>query len=139
MKDAICGFATDDGCIPVIKRNAGAVIIDCAGCPSRAMGNCLVDKMDDVEVLVSLNTTPEEQALITQICSRAMHLGLVDKDVLDLSMDLSATHANGNPLDFQALMDFDDGNFAHDINGIQACIDRSDGQLTHCFSPRCSK
>ncbi len=58
-------------------------------------------------------------------------------DRMSLVLDLSACHANGMPLDFQAMADaprsFD---FWHDIHGIQRHIDRETGKLQHCFVPR---
>jgi hypothetical protein len=57
---------------------------------------------------------------------------------LQIRMDLIATHANGNPLDWDKLRAADDFNFAHDLFGIESHIDRATGELTRCFSPRCS-
>jgi len=58
---------------------------------------------------------------------------------LDLTMDLTATHANGNPLDLERLLTVDDFNFYHDIYGIIRHLDRETGKLTGHFSPRLSK
>ncbi|QRE00613.1 hypothetical protein [Pseudomonas phage Itty13] len=57
-------------------------------------------------------------------------------DRTSLLMDLIACNANGCPLKFQALLDADDGNFAHDVFGIRRYMDRTTGQLTDCFLPR---
>jgi hypothetical protein len=62
-------------------------------------------------------------------------------DRMGLLMDIMAADGcNGNPpLDCDKLVrDFDDGNFLHDIGGIYRHLDRSTGQLTGCFLPRCA-
>lgn len=53
-------------------------------------------------------------------------------------MDLTAVHANGNPMRLADLLAADDFNFAHDIVGISRFLDRNTGRLTDCFSPRFS-
>jgi hypothetical protein len=60
-------------------------------------------------------------------------------DRIGLEMDLSATNANGCPLDFNKLLGFDDGNFLHDVAGIQNHISRISGKLSRCFVPRCAQ
>ncbi len=89
---------------------------------------------------VKFYATDEELALIGEIVHRAQ--SMVDDptmiDELSLRMDLLATHANGNPLDFQKLLAAPPLSFAHDIYGIAAHLDRSTGQLRDHFSPRCS-
>lgn len=60
-------------------------------------------------------------------------------DSLSLEMDLSATHANGCPIDFGKLLAFDDFNFIHDVSGIMNKIDRTSGKLTDCFLPRSAR
>lgn len=59
-------------------------------------------------------------------------------NVLELTMDLTACHASGTPLDFGRLLTFPPYDFAHDIGGIQNHIDRRTGQLRDFFSPRCA-
>ena len=54
-------------------------------------------------------------------------------------MDLTACHANGNPLRLAELLAADDGNFAHDIFGINRHLNRQTGELMDCFSPRYSR
>ena len=87
---------------------------------------------------IKFETTKEEDVLISRITQRAKVL-LKIKDVGSLQMDLSATHCNCTPIDFEKLLAFDDFNFSHDIYGIMDTIDRTNGQLTHGFLPRCSK
>lgn len=78
--------------------------------------------------------------LIASCVARAQALwvkvGLPRPDRINLTMDLTACHANGCPLDFRKLLDFDDFNFAHDVGGISRHIDRSTGALGGCFLPR---
>lgn len=83
----------------------------------------------------------EDRRLIQIIARRAVRLYRElgnPRDQLDIEMDLRATHANGCPLDFAKLAAFDDFNFSHDIGGIATHLDRSNGQLTRHFLPRCS-
>jgi hypothetical protein len=56
----------------------------------------------------------------------------------NLTMDLTAVHANGNPLRLAALLAADDFNFAHDVYGIQQHINRNTAKLENHFSPRFS-
>lgn len=53
----------------------------------------------------------------------------------DIEMDLSAVHAK-TPLRLAELAKADDFNFAHDLGGIRANINRNTGELENCFMPR---
>lgn len=53
----------------------------------------------------------------------------------DIEMDLSAVHAK-TPLRLAELAAADDFNFAHDLGGIRANINRNTGELENCFMPR---
>lgn len=84
----------------------------------------------------------EETILIHEIAKRAVKdyaRAGVKLDFIDTSMDITACHLNGNPLDLEKLLKADPFNFAHDITGIARHIDRETGQLKDCFLPRCSK
>lgn len=59
-------------------------------------------------------------------------------DSLDITMDLSATHIGGCPLDFDKLLNAPKIDLAHDINGISSNLDRNTGKLLNCFVPRCA-
>jgi hypothetical protein len=59
-------------------------------------------------------------------------------DKLACDMDLTACHNNGNPLKLENLLNADDGNFAHDVVGINHNLNRKTGKLENCFSPRYS-
>lgn len=89
--------------------------------------------------MLSFATTAADADLIVQIARRAhVHARdhAIDYPFLDASMDLTATHANGNPL--ADLLGADDANFAHDIYGIRRHLDRTTGTLRNCFVPRFS-
>lgn len=81
----------------------------------------------------------EEAKLVDRIIGRVKEDGLkLNVDLHTLSMDITATHKNGCPLDLQKLLDFPADDFEHDIFGIVQYIDRNSGKLTQCFDPRCS-
>ena len=87
---------------------------------------------------VKFTTTAHEAKTIGKIVDRAKKLGLMRRgdDRLSIMMDLSATHANGCPMDFDRMLAADDLNFMHDYCGISRHIDRSTGELTGFFRPR---
>jgi hypothetical protein len=81
-------------------------------------------------------------ALITRCAKRAVALydrRGVPGDRIKIEMDLSATNANGCPMDFNKLLSFDDGNFLHDITGIRNNISRTSGRMTGHFVPRSAR
>lgn len=89
---------------------------------------------------VSFEISDSDFQLVREIVERAAkkrpeHFGK-KRERLDLEMDLVATHANGNPMDFKRLLEADDFNFGHDVYGILNHLDRRTGQLTRCFLPR---
>lgn len=53
-------------------------------------------------------------------------------------MDLNAVHSNGTPLRLSSLLTAPEFDFAHDIYGIVANLDRETGKLGDLFSPRYS-
>lgn len=83
---------------------------------------------------------PVAVKLIRKIVTRAIGLygPEVTLDRLSTEMDLSATHANGCPLNFDRLLAFDDFSFMHDITGIYRHLDRETGKLVDFFRPRCA-
>ncbi|WP_156397337.1 MULTISPECIES: DUF6874 family protein [unclassified Sphingomonas] len=87
-----------------------------------------------------------DNAYVDQVIERyaAVYLKIFGSELphdgrLSHRMDLVATHANGNPMDFAKLLAADDFTFAHDIGGIDRHIDRRTGKLLGHFLPRCSK
>lgn len=55
---------------------------------------------------------------------------------MSAAMDVTAVHANGNPLRLDDLLAADDFNFLHDLVGIENHLDRDTGTLRNCFVPR---
>ena len=92
--------------------------------------------------MINWNSTKEESKLISKIVSRYMNkcaeLNISAGKQMNLNMDISATHLNGNPLKLNELLKADDTNFMHDVNGIRQYIDRTTGKLQNCFVPRYS-
>lgn len=92
--------------------------------------------------MVKFEATKEETILISAIAQRAHYIarnsGIV-YDIINISMDVEATHCNGNPLKLAELLEADELNFCHDIFGIAEHLNRDTGTLEDCFSPRYSK
>ena len=86
--------------------------------------------------MVSFEVTAGERRLIAQIADRAVPLFKRRIDRLTITMDLTATHANGCPLRLSDMLDADDFNLVHDVAGINRFLDRETGRLTECFRPR---
>jgi len=78
--------------------------------------------------------TKDEQEIVDAIVERSVRMFIHD-DSLDALMDISATHIH-TPLRLNDLLNADDFNFVHDLAGIRRHLDRTTGQLMHCFSPR---
>ena len=88
---------------------------------------------------VSFDTTAEEACTIDEIADRAFELAQsmgYTYSPMTLGMDVTACHANGTPLNLAALLAADDGDFGHDVFGINRHIDRTTGILGDCFVPR---
>lgn len=99
-----------------------------------------------VFMMPKFDANHEEMATIGHIADRAIklrkELGVNRPSQLDwttLVMDIEACHCNGNPLRLEELLMADDGDFGHDVFGIQRYIDRRTGKLTDCFVLRYSK
>jgi len=78
-----------------------------------------------------------ESKVAKRAVAMAKKLGVAYKQ-MDAVMDIDACHSNGNPLRLAELLNADRTNFAHDVFGIRANIDRTTGKLQNCFSPRYS-
>lgn len=90
---------------------------------------------------ISFKTTSEESELIDAIIDRAEKLAQENNrkfDYVSCRMDITAVHANGNPLLLLDLLSADDFNFAHDVFGIEDHLNRQTGILEDFFSPRFS-
>ena len=79
--------------------------------------------------------TKLEYELASAIAKRAVSEGMT-RSVVNISMDIIATHTNGCKLKLQKLLDADLGDFLHDICGIGSNLDMETGQLQNCFLPR---
>lgn len=81
--------------------------------------------------------TRKDADLIGAICDRALAFTGFKSKRLDLFMDLD--YANQDiQMDLQKLLDFDDGNFMHDVTGIVCNFNRQTYTMDNFFVPRCS-
>ena len=89
--------------------------------------------------MISFHATKKELELIGKIVERAMRIPHNDEfeyNHMTCHMDITACHANGTPLNLEALLSADDFNFSHDVFGIARHINRTTGQIEGCFVPR---
>lgn len=92
--------------------------------------------------MLKWTTDRTEMDIESQIADRAIALAKVagfQYDKMSAVMDIDACHNNGNPLKLAELLAADNFNFAHDVFGIRANINRTTGKLENCFSPRYSR
>lgn len=91
---------------------------------------------------IKWNATAAERGIIRQIAERAIKLARLHggerRNIVDIQMDIEATHCNGCPLRLADLLAADDFNFAHDVLGIGQHLDRENGKLASYFLPRFS-
>ena len=78
--------------------------------------------------------TEAEIEIATKIAKRAVKL--LGGKLNDFAMDIQACHTHGCCLKLVDLLRADDGNFLHDVVGINQHLDHDTGQLKHCFLPR---
>lgn len=82
--------------------------------------------------------SPGDKKLIAKIAARAVaYFGRENIEPTLLEMDLTAAHIF-SPLRLNDFLCADDGNFGHDIGGIQKNIDRRTGDFDNFFCPRFS-
>lgn len=91
----------------------------------------------------NLRASALDAAFILEIASRARRLMPVPKDAIrrstiEIAMDLTAAHLNGNPLRLKELLNAPDASLMHDVYGIERHLDRETGKLGGCFTPRFS-
>lgn len=91
---------------------------------------------------INWETTKADMIAISKIAKRQVErfsaVGIASQKQ-DIEMDITAAHLNGCPLDLDKLLAFDDMNFAHDVCGIMAHIDRETGAIKDFFLPHCAK
>lgn len=86
-----------------------------------------------------MRVSGHDSQVIEAIVQRAIRDGLITATHrLASEMDITATHANGCPLDLAAFYNMSPLNFGHDFRGIARHIDRDTGKLGGCFVPRCA-
>lgn len=91
---------------------------------------------------VTFEVTISDSAVINKIARRAFDLAKGygrKRKAINYAMDLTAVHANGNPLRLADLLAADNFNFIHDVFGIERHLDRDTGKLGNCFRPRFSQ
>lgn len=84
----------------------------------------------------SFAVSHSDHGLIRQIAERATRMWGGRANHIEVAMDITATHANGCPLDLKRLLEAKDFDFAHDIVGIGAHLDRETGKISDHFWPR---
>lgn len=93
--------------------------------------------------MVKFTEDLHECEMITKIVDRAdiklFKPTMTTHNKMSTAMDISATNANGCPLDLAKLLTFGDFDFAHDVWGIRNHIDRTTGKLMDHFLPRCAR
>jgi hypothetical protein len=90
--------------------------------------------------MIKWNATKEDMVLIDKIAKRGFKIMMKWYcKKIDLEMDITATHLNGCPLNLNKLLQADDFDFYHDIQGIYRHLDRETGELRDCFLPRCAQ
>lgn len=92
--------------------------------------------------MISFKCSKADAEKINTLADRAVRsatqAGIAYKK-MDASMDLTACHCNGMPLDLDKLAGFDDFNFEHDVFGIRRHINRETGEIGDCFVPRSAR
>jgi hypothetical protein len=86
-------------------------------------------------VKIKLETADWESRIIDRIIERT---GVGKDKRMQLELDLRACHCNGTPLQLDALLSAEPGDFFHDIRGIQAHMNRATGKLDPAFAPQCA-
>lgn len=85
----------------------------------------------------NMSASLEEKKKIGKIAKRAVEFN-PKLDHLDTTMDLTACHLNGTPLNLDRMLTSDEFNLMHDIMGINRHLDRGTGKITGGFLPRYS-
>jgi len=89
--------------------------------------------------MISFKIEKSDHEKIEKIIDRAVSIFLIPNEYrLHHTMNLVACHANGNPLDLDALYEFGVLDFFHDLIGINHHLNRENGKLMNCFLPRSS-
>lgn len=89
--------------------------------------------------MIRWNISKQDAGLVEIVVKRTQAEGFAVIDPLKLTMDITACHLSGCPLDLAKLLAFPSFDFVHDVLGIHRLIDRETGKLKNCFTPRCAK
>jgi len=93
-----------------------------------------------MEKEINWNASGKETDIIVKIAKRTFKIieenALDEYPHMDIVMDITAVHMNGNKLDLQRFLDSDNRNFTHDVFGIRNNLDRTTGLLENHFLPR---
>lgn len=84
----------------------------------------------------------EDEVLIRKIAHRAYDLAKKHRfkaDIQTVEMDLTVAHTCCGGLRLSDLLDAKDGDFAHDVWGINRHLNREEFTMVGCFVPRYSK
>ena len=88
---------------------------------------------------ISFKASKDDAAIIQQIAERAFKVAQkagIQADELGFSIDVTAVHCNGCPLDLDRLLAGPDVDFTHDVFGIWRHLNRETGKLEDFFLPR---
>lgn len=88
--------------------------------------------------MIDWNKTTDTDLVLIRKCAKRAYKELkniVPISFMDLEMDITAANI-ASPLKLEELLNADDFNFAHDICGIRANINRDSGEMNNCFLPR---
>jgi hypothetical protein len=101
-------------------------------------------QMSAMPKAASFKVSKEEARIIHEIAVRAARIADANNrtsvsqaykySILQADMDISACHANGNPLDLGGLLKAGADDFEHDVFGIRRHMDRTTGKLNGIFS-----
>jgi hypothetical protein len=87
--------------------------------------------------MINWEITNEDARIVLNIVERAFELRLITPDEKrTTSMDITAAHCNGCPLDLAGLLAAAPMDLAHDVRGISEHINRRTGQVLGFFTPR---
>lgn len=90
---------------------------------------------------INFSVSKRDHKILNQIADRAVAVAQscdIEYNKITALMDLTAVHANGNPLRLGELLEANDFDFNHDVFGIRRHIDRETGLLRDFFVPRFS-
>ncbi len=85
---------------------------------------------------ISFKVSKPDALKISAIVKRVVAEKFHPDDAMTISMDITACHANGCPLDLDRLLAAPVADLGHDVLGIRRHISRETGVIGGCFLPR---